>query len=267
MVHAATAPFGPLLRQWRAQAGLSQLALAAEAGTSPRYVSFLESGRARPGPGIVLRLADALRIPVGERNALLRAAGLSALYPDVPLDAPLLAPVRTILERVLRGHEPFPAWVVGPGLHFLAANQAAEALIPGLCRLTPDAIVTLWFGEGPLRQLVVNWPAVAWAGLAALRREAALTGDPAIHALLRHALAQAGRLSPPPDGALLEVPAICPVFRIGDQTIRTLSTVMRFDSAVEVTTASLRVELMFPADDASETYFRDRAGAAPAGSG
>lgn len=165
---------------------------------------------------------------------------------------------------MLRGHEPFPAWVIGPSLQFLAANQAAEALMPGMCQLTPAATVSLWFGDGPLRHLVVNWPVMAWAGLAALRREAALTGDPAIRALLRHAQAQAGRLPPPPDGSLLEVPAICPVFRIGDQTIRTLSTVMRFDSAVEVTTAGLRVELMFPADDASEAYFRNRARTAPA---
>lgn len=75
MVHAAPAPFGSLLRQWRARAGLSQLTLAAEAGTTPRYVSFLESGRARPGSGVVLRLADALRIPIAERNALLGPPG------------------------------------------------------------------------------------------------------------------------------------------------------------------------------------------------
>jgi hypothetical protein len=39
--------------------------------------------------------------------------------------------------------------------------------------------------------------------------------------------------------------------------IRTLSTVMRFDTAVEVTASELRVELMFPADNASEAYFRE----------
>jgi hypothetical protein len=31
---------------------------------------------------------------------------------------------------------------------------------------------------------------------------------------------------------------------------------MRFDTAVEVTTSLLRIELMFPADDAAEAYFQ-----------
>jgi hypothetical protein len=31
---------------------------------------------------------------------------------------------------------------------------------------------------------------------------------------------------------------------------------MRFDTAVEVTTSQLRIELMFPADDNADAYFR-----------
>jgi hypothetical protein len=38
--------------------------------------------------------------------------------------------------------------------------------------------------------------------------------------------------------------------------VRTISTVMRFDSALDVTASELRVELMFPADEASDAYFR-----------
>ena len=63
-------PFGTRLRDWRRLHGLSQLGLALQAGTTPRHLSFLESGRSRPGSGIVLRLADALRFP---HDAQLRA--------------------------------------------------------------------------------------------------------------------------------------------------------------------------------------------------
>jgi len=31
---------------------------------------------------------------------------------------------------------------------------------------------------------------------------------------------------------------------------------MRFDIVIEVATSQLRIELMFPADDAAEAYFR-----------
>jgi hypothetical protein len=36
---------------------------------------------------------------------------------------------------------------------------------------------------------------------------------------------------------------------------------MRFDTAVEVTASELRVELMFPADDDSDAFFRELSGA------
>jgi hypothetical protein len=38
---------------------------------------------------------------------------------------------------------------------------------------------------------------------------------------------------------------------------------MRFDSAVEVTASELKVEMMFPADEESEAFFRDVAAAGP----
>jgi hypothetical protein len=49
---------------------------------------------------------------------------------------------------------------------------------------------------------------------------------------------------------------ICPVFELGGQIVRTISAVMRFDTAVEVTTSQLRIELMFPADEDADAYFR-----------
>jgi hypothetical protein len=52
---------------------------------------------------------------------------------------------------------------------------------------------------------------------------------------------------------------ICPRFRIGERTVRTISSVMRFDTAIEATASELRIELMFPADEASAQFFRDLA--------
>jgi transcriptional regulator with XRE-family HTH domain len=72
-------PFGALLRQWRALRGLSQLALASEAATTTRHLSFLETGRASPSREMVLRLAEALDVPLRERNALLDAAGFASI--------------------------------------------------------------------------------------------------------------------------------------------------------------------------------------------
>jgi transcriptional regulator with XRE-family HTH domain len=74
------AGIGALLRRWRRARGKSQLDLAADARTTARYVSFVETGRARPSRRMVVRLARALDIPLRERNALLLAAGYAPLY-------------------------------------------------------------------------------------------------------------------------------------------------------------------------------------------
>lgn len=257
--------FGHSLRRWRRRAGLSQLELAARSGTTPRHVSFLETGRSRPGADIVLRLAATLELPLADRNALLDAAGLPPAFALRPLDDAAMRPLKRVLDRVLAQHEPYPAWVYAHGLRALAANTAAEALFPGLCAMAPEAIIDLWCAPGPFRALVENWVEVMWAGIDSLRREARRTADARIIALLERAEAHAGGIPRPVSSLDAELPVVCPRFRIGGQIIRTISTVMRFDTAIEISASELRIELMFPADDASAAYFRDRAASRGAG--
>ena len=60
------------------------------AATTPRYVSFVETGRAQPSRQMVVRLARALDVPLRERNDMLLAAGFAPLYAVGPLDGPAL---------------------------------------------------------------------------------------------------------------------------------------------------------------------------------
>lgn len=191
----------------------------------------------------MLRLATALDIPLSERNALLVAAGLSPAYPALQLDDEAMGPVRRVLDRILRTHEPYPAWVGRSGFRFTAANRAAKALFPGLSKMPPEAIVDLWFGPGPFRELVENWQDVIWAGVAALRREVSRATDPSLAALLRRAETHARSIPEAGPDARPELPVVCPRLNIGGRHVRTISTVMRFDTAVEVTASELRVEL------------------------
>ncbi|MCL2449162.1 MAG: helix-turn-helix transcriptional regulator [Polyangiaceae bacterium] len=259
MNDVSRSPFGQQLRHWRSRAGMSQLALATEAGTTPRHLSFIETGRSRPGADLVLRLATALDIPIRERNALLVAAGLPAAYPALSLEDDAMKPVQRVLERVLASHEPYPAWVGSRGFRFISSNRAAEALFPGLCSMSPEAIIDLWFGPGPFREIVDNWPDVVWAGVASLRREAMRASDPALTALWGRADRHAKTIPAPGHDAHPELPVVCPRLNIGGRRVRTISMVMRFDTAAEVTASELKVELMFPADDDSERFFRELA--------
>ena len=59
MTKTKHAPIGTLLREWRALRRMSQMDLALEAGTSTRYLSCIETGKAQASRELVSSLADA----------------------------------------------------------------------------------------------------------------------------------------------------------------------------------------------------------------
>src|SRR5215211_7102926 len=128
----ATRPVGDLLRDWRQRRRLSQLDLAMEADVSARHLSFLETGRARPSREMLLRLSEPLDIPLRERNELLLAGGFAPVFPERSLDAPALKAAREAVERVLKGHEPYPALAVDRHWSLLTANDAVTPLLVGV---------------------------------------------------------------------------------------------------------------------------------------
>jgi transcriptional regulator with XRE-family HTH domain len=251
-------PFGARLRQWRRHRRLSQLALAAAAGSTSRHISFLETGRSRPSRQMVLRLAGALGASLREANELLHAAGLPAAYPHAELASPDLVPYRAAIERLLAAHEPYPAMVLDARYTVVAANRACAALFgPQVAgsNFVRDALA------GPATaQAIVNWPEVAWAGLDRLRQDARRSpSDPELRSLIsvaEAALDGVSRPSPAEGGFMVR-----PWLRIGGTVVRTIAMTARFDHITEVTLDELRIELMYPLDDDAERFFRahDRA--------
>jgi transcriptional regulator with XRE-family HTH domain len=188
---------GELLRHWRATRRLSQLALALEASTTARHLSFIESGRSQPSPEMVLRLARALDVPIRERNQLLLAAGYAPLYRETGLDSAQAAQVRAALARMLAAHEPFPAVVMDRHWNVVTANSAADAFFGWLLGERkagePANVIRLMFDPGGLRPFVANWEAAAEALIQRVHREA-VGGipDPGTLALLAEVLAYPG---------------------------------------------------------------------------
>jgi transcriptional regulator with XRE-family HTH domain len=123
---------GPLLREWRQRRRLTQLELALGAGVSARHLSFVETGRSKPGRELLLRILHQLELPFREQNRLLLAAGHAPAFPERSLDGPDLAPVREALEVILTGHDPYPAVVVDRAWNFVAANASMSALTAGV---------------------------------------------------------------------------------------------------------------------------------------
>ena len=98
--------FGRHMKQWRRQRGLSQLELAVRADVSQRHVSFIETGRSKPREDVVHKVAEALDVPLRDRNILLEAAGLAHRYPEVPLSDGAAEPFRNAIRQLLETHEP-----------------------------------------------------------------------------------------------------------------------------------------------------------------
>lgn len=249
-----TTEFGRLLRTWRRQRGLSQFELAARAGTTPRHLSFLETGRSRPGAAMVLRLAGELDVPLREQNALLEAAGLPATYSHRPLDASEMTRFAAVIDSLLVGHEPLPAAAVDRYGAVRRANAAFERLSPGLVGLEPEELVDRFFGPGPWRDALVNWTDAAAVWLARQRREIHRTADPRLEALV----ARAERLIGPASCVTQDdgLPMVCSRIRAGEEVLELFTVLVRFDTASDVTLSELRIELIYPANDAAERFFR-----------
>jgi transcriptional regulator with XRE-family HTH domain len=250
-------PFGARLRQWREIRGLSQLGLASQAGSTPRHISFLETGRSRPGRALLLRLADVLQLPLRDRNLLLQAAGLAPEYPEAGLDATELQPFRRILDQLLTAHEPYPGLVLDAHANVVAANRAAAALFGG--GLAGVNLIERYLTDASTRDAIVNWPEVAWAALARLRKQLHRSPlDDDLRALVVLAETAVADLPPPREPQQHSLVA-CPWFRIGDTVIRTIVVAAHFDTAMDVTLDELRIELVYPQDATAERYFREHA--------
>ena len=182
---APTIGFGPVLKRWRAHRRVSQLDLALEAGVSARHLAFLETGKSRPSREMVVMLGAALDVPLRERNELLLAAGFAPVYPEHPLDAERLAPIRTACEMLLARHEPFPGIQFDRHWNLLSANAAARRLFGVDPGSLPVNMVDLLTSNPSIRDGIVNWAEVAHDLLMRLRLEATSGGpDPRLDALI-----------------------------------------------------------------------------------
>lgn len=262
--------FGEVLRETRGARKLSQLELAVEAGISQRHLSFLESGRARPSCAMVLQLSESLELPLRVRNRLLVAAGFAPVFPQRSLDSEDMAPVRQALQRLLAHHEPYPALVMDSGWNILMTNAAldrltallgdADALWRRVCGDGPRNMFKLTFHPQGMRPLIANMAEVGSHLLARARLEA--LEEPAVARLLDEVLAYPDtplrwKLAEP--GAH-PPPALAAQLKMGDLRLNLFTMLSTFGTPQDITTDSLRVEHLFPADAESELLLKRLAG-------
>ncbi|MGN9808900.1 helix-turn-helix domain-containing protein [Micromonospora sp. BQ11] len=247
---------GELLRQWRHRRGLSQLDLAIAANVSARHVSLVETGRSKPSPDMVLRLADQLHVPLRDRNRLLLAGGFAPRYAERPLDDDALSAVHDAVRRVLRAHEPYPAVVFDRRWNIVMTNRAVDPFFaqvdPDLLR-PPVNLVRLGLDPRGLARIVVNLADVRAVFRSRISRQLATAPDPELTALYDELLA------PEPDEASsqpIDTDVVIPmILRVGGRELRLFSTITTFGTPMDITIDEIAVESYYPADAESAAYF------------
>lgn len=257
---------GELLRQWRQRRRLSQLELASEAEVSARHLSFVETGRSKPSRELLLHLAEHLEVPLRERNALLLAAGYAPVYPERSLDDEEMDPVRDALDRVLSGHEPYPAVIVNRRWDLVAANQPAlrvftAGVAPQLLE-PPINVYRLGLHPEGLAPRVRNMGEYSHHLLTRLQREVLLSGDPDLEALLHEVRGYPDLTHPSPVGADPARMLFLPMefTTVDGEQLSFFSTIATFGTALDITVAELSIEAFFPADDHTRSVLHAASG-------
>ncbi|GAA2414054.1 helix-turn-helix domain-containing protein [Nonomuraea africana] len=249
------------MRSWRQRRRVSQLDLGIEAEVSARHISFLETGRARPSRDMVMRLAEELEIPLRHRNRLLVAAGYAPVFPEREVRAPEMEVVRQALDKILAGHEPYPALVVDAAWDLVAANSAAAMFMEGApAELLKEPINVMRLSLHPeaMGGRLVNLAEVRAHLLHRLRRQAEASGNGRL-AELHDELA--GYTYEGVDLNVAHVPGPADILlplriRHGDRVLSMFTTIATFGTPVDVTVSELAIETFWPNDEETAAAFR-----------
>jgi len=244
------------MKQWRQRRRISQLELAIEADVSSRHVSFIETGRSVPSRAMVLRLADALDVPLREQNHLLMAAGLAPVYGERSLADSDMAPVRAGVEKVLTAYEPYPCLAVDRGWNVVAANAGAGLLMQGIGAhlLDPPNALRMSLHPDGLAPRIRNLGQWRHHVIGRLRREVAVSGSKELGALLTEIDSYPGGFDDGTDLGGVVVPL--EVEGPDGNVLTFLSTVTTFGTALDLTAAELSIEAFLPADEATAAALR-----------
>jgi transcriptional regulator with XRE-family HTH domain len=251
---------GGLLRHWRDLRGKSQFDLSLDTGVSQKQISFVKSGRSVPNRRTLSIIAQALDIPLRDRNTLLLAGGYAPIYSEGDWDSMEMKSVTDALKRILRQQEPFPAMVMDRYWNLLMTNECAprffNCFIEVAAREGPHNILHLLFDPKGMRPFVANWEDVAKSLFERVYRESVgRVVDEKTRALVAALLAYPDVKSEWKNPVALSFMPVIPIgFMKDGQVLNYFSMVTTVGTPQTVAAQELRIECMFPADETTEIH-------------
>lgn len=248
--------FGTVLKDWRGRRRMSQLDLGLEADVSARHISFLESGRSRPSRDMVMHLSEVLEVPREASNTMLVAAGFAPAYAARERDAEEMKPLMAAIDWTIQRHEPYPAFVIDRHWVLKRMNRPAMMLFGGAGLTEGGSLLDALIGDPVLRSAIEDVREMLVHIRSRLRTEIShLGGDEVLEAAVSRieALPEFRDSTPFHD---MVMPAVIPAkYRAGEVTLSLFSTIAQFGTTEDLTLADLRIEMLFPADDATKAFF------------
>lgn len=249
---------GALLKQWRGVRGRSQLDMSVDTGISQRQISFIESGRSVPNRSTLMGIAQALEIPLRERNTLLLAAGYAPMYSEAAWNSDEMKSVTRAVKRMIVQHEPYPAIVMDRYWNVLQTNDAAprffNCFVDMSARTGPRNLLHMMFDPNGMRPFIADWNTLAKTLIARVQREAVgHVVDPKTTELMTTLLAypdvQSEWRAPERSRAL----PMIPISFVRDGVMMNyFSLITTVGTPETIAAQELRVECLYPADDETE---------------
>ena len=204
---------------------------------------------------MITRLGEALQLPLATQNQLMTHAGFAPVFKESDWSSDEMQPIRNAIERMLKNHDPFPAFAVDRYWSILDLNHCAEKLF-GMLGLGKGGSLLDLVTSDVAPSVIENWEEVAAHAAQRLRTESAIQGgvkllDEAVETLARSA---ASYIDSP-------MPVIPTVYRFGDTRLSLFATIAQFGTPHDISLDDLKVELFFPADTETEQFLKNFAGA------
>jgi transcriptional regulator with XRE-family HTH domain len=244
--------FPKLLKHWRNTRRMSQLDLGLAANVSARHVSFLETGRSMPSRSMVMQLCQTLEVPLPAQNSLLQAAGFAEVYRHRPWNDQELAQATQAVEWTLKRHDPFPAMALDKHWTVIKANQAASLLLNAVGLQQGDSLLEAMQHSERLRAAISNWQDVLRHMITRLRTESARLGQD--ETLNRGAANLALQLKTATHDTTEGEIVLSTRYRLNGLDLSLFSMLAQFSSTDDIALADVRVELMYPADEATKLF-------------
>ena len=258
--------FANILKQARNTKRWSQLELALRLSVSQRHISFVESGRAKPSRELLLAWLQELQVPLMVQNCALLQAGFAPEWSQASLDSPDLALVNAALIQLIQAHDPMPAFCIDAAWNIVHINRGALNLVSCLLPWTKSSLTSgqafnlldlVAHPEGLAKQ-ILNLEEVGPAFLFQLRQEANL--NPAIsekvQALEARIIVLIGVKALEQAMPISAAPVLTTYYASPLGELAFFSMLSTFGSPQNISLASLRVEHLFAANQATQALMK-----------